>query len=127
MYQEKSIINLITSVVNIFFVAILVTGCSPSEKESAAIVELNSKYPEYEISHFTHVIDNYFAVTIKAHRVDTIQIKEIFDNALGLAIDSTGKRRLSWTHMIVYDSTRRYLFTLKKSNGRTILFIDSIH
>ena len=73
------------------------------------------------------MIDNYFAVTIKAHRVDTIQIKEIFDNALGLAIDSTGKRRLSWTHMIVYDSTRRYLFTLKKSNGRTILFIDSIH
>lgn len=111
------------------FLTLLVVSCEPTNNEQKAIDSLNKKYENenYEVKYFPHTINNYLALHLHKSKVDSIEIAKIFDDAMSMAKDSvTHKRKLVWTYMIVYDPSGKYLFTLKKSEGETKFFIDSV-
>jgi hypothetical protein len=116
-------------IASFLFFSLLTASCEPTNNEEKAIDSLNNKYKhkKYEIKYFPHTINNYLTLHLHKNKVDSIEITKIFDDAMLIAKDSvTQERKLVWTYMIVYDSSHKYLFTLKKSEGKTKFFIGSV-
>lgn len=107
---------------------ITVFGCVPASKEElVALDKLNkAANPDYEFFHFDHIEEVYFKMKMNKARIDSIEMADLYDKAMSLKMDPSGKEKIHWLYMIVYDSNDKYLCTVRKYDSGLTFFRDAI-
>ncbi|MBX7127567.1 MAG: hypothetical protein K1X47_17855 [Cyclobacteriaceae bacterium] len=113
--------------IQLVLAALLTVSCNPMPEKKSTIDELGRLYPNYEFRHFPEFIDNYLELHLQGAKIDSAEISEIYQHALRHSTDSVGNRKWPFTHLIVYDSSGDYLFTVSGTQKAIRFFNDPVH